>query len=126
MRNTHEEIKAPIGYEDFQQQLLDHVEMVYSVALRMSGNPHDAELLTRITMSRIWHRHNTLPQTFELKTELLSTLRQAFLDKQRINIRVKTRWGCDPYAVDKPLTSGIKTLRKRNEKTEDAILAAAF
>ena len=126
MRKTTEERQSHTETDNFQQRLVDHVEMVYSVALRLGGNPHVAERLTRSTMSRIWRQRNTLAQTFELKAELLHQLRLAFLDKQRIDLQVKMQWGGAPHTANRSQSSEIETSRSRDDNTEDSILVVAF
>ena len=125
MRKTDEHKQSHRDTMCFQQRLLEHVEMVYNVALQLGGNSRNAECLTRSTMSRIWRRRDTLPETVELKPELLTQLRQTFLDKQWIDLRIKTRWEYDSHTADRPLKAKTNNSRKNGEE-EDSVLAAAF
>lgn len=69
--------KRRIG--DFEQRLLDHVEMLYGVALKLTHNPWDAERITRVTMLQAWHWRNERNDKRSLKAELLKLLRHTFV-----------------------------------------------
>jgi len=69
------------GICDFEERLLDYVEMLYGVALKLTHNPWDAELVTRITMLKAWRWRNERDDKRSLKAELLKLLRQTFINQ---------------------------------------------
>jgi hypothetical protein len=69
--------------DDFEQRLLDHVEMLYGVALKLTHNPCDAERITRRTMLCAWHARKPGDGRRQLKAELLKLLRRTFLSQSR-------------------------------------------
>lgn len=114
------------GYGDLQQRLLDHVEMLYSVAIRLDNNPQNAERLTRAAMSRIWRQRSSFSGTVDLKRELLRQLRQVFRDKNQMNTRIQSRWGYLPESSGISIKRTSDILRDTNENSESPILVAAM
>lgn len=66
--------------DHFEERLLEYVEMLYGVALKLTHNPRDAERVTRIAMLQVWRRQDKVGDVPSLKAELLKTLRHAFID----------------------------------------------
>lgn len=69
--------------DDFEQRLLDHVELLYVVALKLTHNPLDAERITRSTMLKAWCRRNELEGKPGLKADLLGLLRHTFVNQRQ-------------------------------------------
>lgn len=69
--------------ENFEQQLLDHVEMLYAVALKLTANSWDAERITRTTMQQAWQWRDSWDGQRHLKAELLKLLRQTVSEECR-------------------------------------------
>jgi RNA polymerase sigma-70 factor (ECF subfamily) len=79
--------------EGFEREALVHLDAVYRTALRLSGNPMEAEDLAQETMLkafRSWHRYQTGTNA---KAWLLTILRNTFINRYR---RTKQR----PEPVD--------------------------
>ena len=70
--------------EDFEARLLDHVEMLYGVALSLTGNPREAGHITRITMLEAWEWRQTWEDSRSLKSELLSLLRRKYITQTNL------------------------------------------
>jgi RNA polymerase sigma-70 factor (ECF subfamily) len=74
---------APPDREGFEREALVHLDAVYRTALRLSGNPVDAEDLVQETMLkavRAWHRFE--PGT-NAKAWLLTILRHTYINQLR-------------------------------------------
>ena len=69
---------------DFEQQLFDHVELLYAVALKLTQSPADAQRVTRTTVLQAWHWRERLNNGCSLKAELLKLLRQTFINLHRV------------------------------------------
>jgi DNA-directed RNA polymerase specialized sigma24 family protein len=70
--------------DDFGQRLLDHVEMLYRVAVNLTREPRGAEYLTRSVLCQAWICREKLDGNPRLKAELLKWLRRAFLDHAKV------------------------------------------
>lgn len=62
--------------ETFEQALLAHVEMCYSVALALTGDAYDAQELTQDVMTWAWYFRDTANGTAGIKMKLLRALRE--------------------------------------------------
>jgi RNA polymerase sigma-70 factor (ECF subfamily) len=74
---------APPNREGFEREALVHLDAVYRTALRLSGNPADAEDLVQETMLkalRAWHQFE--PGT-NAKAWLLTILRNTYINQVR-------------------------------------------
>jgi len=69
--------------DDFEQRLLDHVELLYVVALKLTHNPWDAERITHSTMLQAWCGRNEWEGGPGLKADLLRLLRHTFVNQRR-------------------------------------------
>lgn len=72
MKQT-EQLKA------FEQVLLSHTEMCYSVALALTRNPDRARDLTRNVLTWAWHLRSSADGEKDVKKKLLIALRKGFL-----------------------------------------------
>jgi len=65
--------------ETFEQVLLSHAEMCYSVALALTRNPHRAQDLARHVLTWAWHLRDSADGEKDIKKKLLEVLRERFL-----------------------------------------------
>jgi hypothetical protein len=65
--------------DNFEQRLLEYVDTLYRVALKLTRDPQDAERITRTAMLQAWHSRNSLGAGRHLKAELLRLLRETFI-----------------------------------------------
>jgi DNA-directed RNA polymerase specialized sigma24 family protein len=65
--------------ETFDEVLLSHVEMCYSVALALTCNPHRAQDLASHVLTRAWRLRDNLDGKKDIKRTLLKALRRRFL-----------------------------------------------
>lgn len=72
---------------DFEQVLLSHVGMCYSVALALTRNPNRAAELSKEVLSRAWQCNAGAWDANSLKMALLSELRARYLRQSRITRR---------------------------------------
>jgi DNA-directed RNA polymerase specialized sigma24 family protein len=80
MRHKWENIMNQMVQADvFEQVLLSHAEMCYSVALALTGNPEGAQNLAREILTEAWHLRDSAHGRKELKKRLLLGLREKFL-----------------------------------------------
>ena len=77
-------MSSTICSDDFEQRLLDHVEMLYAVALKLARDPSDAERITRMTLAEAWRRRETWDRACSVKSELMTLLRQTFINHSQI------------------------------------------
>ncbi len=68
---------------DFESRMLDYVEVVYSVALRLTSDPTKANALARETMLKAWEFRDGLEHIAYPKAWLLTTLRDTFVKNYR-------------------------------------------
>ena len=76
--------------EVFEQILLSHAEMCYSVALALTRDPDRAQELARHVLTDAWHLRESAEGRAHIKKKLLTGLRQRFLLDR-----------CKPFAIMK-------------------------
>jgi DNA-directed RNA polymerase specialized sigma24 family protein len=69
--------------EAFEQVLLSHTDMCYSVALALTRNPDRAQDLTRNVLTSAWHERGGEDGEKQIKKKLLIALRKTFLKDYR-------------------------------------------
>ena len=69
--------------EIFEQVLLSHTEMCYSVALTLTRDPDRAQELARQVLTDAWHLRESAEGRAHIKNKLLTGLRQRFLLDRR-------------------------------------------
>lgn len=74
--------RPPVA-EAFEDILLAHVELCYSVAFALTANPGDARDLTRYVLTWAWHLRDTVDIEVGIKAKLLSTLRKTYMRDYR-------------------------------------------
>lgn len=67
----------------FEQVLLSHTEMCYSVAFALTRNPVRARNLTRNVLTWAWHLRRSADSGKDIKKKLLTALRETFLKDYR-------------------------------------------
>jgi RNA polymerase sigma-70 factor (ECF subfamily) len=69
--------------EAFEQQVLEHLNMLYAVALRLTRNPSDAQDLTQNTIVKALRFHDRFKDGTYIKAWLLTILRNTFINEYR-------------------------------------------
>jgi RNA polymerase sigma-70 factor, ECF subfamily len=73
--------------KEFEQQVLEHLDMLYAVALRLTRNPADAEDLTQNTFVKALRFHDKFKEGTYIKAWLLTILRNTFINEYRRKTR---------------------------------------
>lgn len=81
----------PSGRSDeFDGLVLEHLEMLYAVALRLTRNPAEAEDLVQTTILKALRFHSKFKQGSYIKAWLLTILRNTFINDYRRRVRRPT------------------------------------
>ena len=72
---------------EFEQQVIEHVDMMYAVALKLTRNPADAEDLTQNTLVKALRFHDKFQEGTYIKAWLLTILRNTFINEYRRKAR---------------------------------------
>ncbi len=86
----------------FEREALVHLDAVYRVALRLAGNPADAEDLVQETMLKAYRSWNQFQPGTNAKAWLLTILRNSFINEYRRRTRHPETVDVDtiePFAV---------------------------
>jgi RNA polymerase sigma-70 factor (ECF subfamily) len=86
----------------FEREALVHLDTLYRVALRLTGNPADADDLVQETMLKAYKAWDQYQQGTNAKGWLLTILRNAFINEYRRRVRHPETVDVDtiePYAV---------------------------
>lgn len=73
--------------KEFEQLVMEHVDMMYAVALRLTRNPVDAEDLTQNTLVKVLRFHDKFKEGTYIKAWLLTILRNTFINDYRRRAR---------------------------------------
>lgn len=68
---------------EFEGQVLEHLDMLYAVALKLTRNTSDAQDLTQNTAVKALRFHNKFEQGTYIKAWLLTILRNTFINEYR-------------------------------------------
>jgi len=68
---------------DFEGLILEHLDMLYAVALRLTRNPADAQDLTQNTVVKALRFHERFTEGTYIKAWLLTILRNTFINEYR-------------------------------------------
>jgi len=88
--------------ESFEREALVHMDVLYRVALRLSGNPSDADDLVQETMLKAYRAWDQYERGTNAKAWLLTILRHAFINEYRRRTRHPETVDVDtiePFAV---------------------------
>jgi len=86
----------------FEREALVHLDVLYRVALRLTGNPSDADDLVQETMLKAYRAWDQYEKGTNAKAWLLTILRHAFINEYRRRTRHPETVDVDaiePYAV---------------------------
>ena len=73
--------------EEFEQLVLEHLDMMHAVALRLTRNAADAEDLTQNTLVKALRFHDKFKEGTYIKAWLLTILRNTFINEYRRKAR---------------------------------------
>ncbi len=79
--------ETPIRSKEFERLVLEHLDMLYAVALRLTRNPTDAQDLTQNTIVKALRFHNRFKDGTYIKAWLLTILRNTFINEYRRRVR---------------------------------------
>jgi RNA polymerase sigma-70 factor, ECF subfamily len=82
--------KATERSSDFEGLILEHLDMLYAVALRLTRNPVDAQDLTQNTVVKALRFHSRFAAGTYIKAWLLTILRNTFINEYRRRVRRPT------------------------------------
>lgn len=91
--------------KDFEDQVLEHLDMMYGVALRLTRNPTDAQDLTQNALVKALRFHDKFKEGTYIKAWLLTILRNTFINDYRRTARRPTQvelTGAEPAASKAP------------------------
>ena len=86
----------------FEREALVHLDVLYRVALRLTGNPSDADDLVQETMLKAYRAWDQYEKGTNAKAWLLTILRHAFINEYRRKTRHPETVDLDsiePFAV---------------------------
>jgi RNA polymerase sigma-70 factor (ECF subfamily) len=69
--------------KEFEEQVLEHMDMLHAVALRLTRNAADAEDLTQNTLVKALRFHEKFKEGTYIKAWLLTILRNTFINEYR-------------------------------------------
>ena len=69
--------------KEFENLVLEHIDLLYAVALRLTRNPADAEDLTQNTFVKALRFHDKFKKGTYIKAWLLTILRNTFINEYR-------------------------------------------
>ncbi|NIA15141.1 MAG: sigma-70 family RNA polymerase sigma factor [Nitrospiraceae bacterium] len=72
---------------EFEAQVLEHLDVMYAVGLRLTRNPTDAQDLTQNTVVKALRFHNRFKDGTYIKAWLLTILRNTFINDYRRKVR---------------------------------------
>jgi len=87
IRRKEENRKAASRPEDFDDLVLEHLDMLYAVALRLTRNPTEAQDLTQNTILKALRFHERFKKGTYIKAWLLTILRNTFINEYRRKVR---------------------------------------
>lgn len=73
--------------KEFERLVLEHLDMLYAVALRLTRNPTDAQDLTQNTVVKALRFHDKFKKGTYIKAWLLTILRNTFINEYRRKAR---------------------------------------
>jgi len=100
----------PPGFEDdgvpaFEREALACIDSLYGTALRLTGNPADAEDLVQDTYLKAFRSSHQFQPGTNLKAWLFTILHNTFLNRRRR--AVKEPVGVEPEEIERAVSSGF-------------------
>lgn len=83
-KDTSDAVRRP---EAFDANVLEHMEMLYAVAMRLTRNVNDAQDLTQNTILKALRFHSKFKEGTYIKAWLLTILRNTFINEYRQRVR---------------------------------------
>lgn len=80
----------PARSKEFEALVLEHLDMMYAVALRLTRNAADAQDLTQNTLVKALRFHTKFKEGTYIKAWLLTILRNTFINEYRRKVRRPT------------------------------------
>lgn len=87
---TSQTIECHTRSREFEQQVLEHLDMLYAVALRLTRNTADAQDLAQNTVVKALRFHDKFKEGTYIKAWLLTILRNTFINEYRRKARRPT------------------------------------
>jgi RNA polymerase sigma-70 factor (ECF subfamily) len=120
---------APVDEKraSFEREALVHLDALYRVALRLTGNPSDAHDLVQETMLKAYRSWHQYQQGTNAKGWLLTILRHAFINEYRRRTRRPETVNLDaiePFAVFDELQDEDPQARFFDQIVDDEVLRA--
>src|SRR5690606_25184119 len=84
-----------LNLREFEQQALSHAESLYSVALRMTRRPADAEDLVQDTLFKAMRAQHQFQVGTNLKAWLIRILTNTFINKYKRGVLEKSMLGTE-------------------------------
>lgn len=107
--NTEELTKQ----EDFEVEMLPHLDALYNFALRLSSDPNDAEDLVQDTVVKAYRFFNSYEKGTNAKAWLFRILKNSYINKYRKESK-------QPYKVDyDEVSSFYESIRSERTDTSD-------
>lgn len=107
---------------EFEQQVLEHVDMLYAVALRLTRNPADAEDLTQNTFVKALRFHDKYKEGTYIKAWLLTILRNTFINEYRRKTRRPVEVELSGFeAAQEPFLDPDVFIEPRKNRVEDLL-----
>ena len=89
-RLSSQTIERNTRSREFEQQVLEHLDMMYAVALRLTRNTADAQDLAQNTVVKALRFHDKFKEGTYIKAWLLTILRNTFINEYRRKARRPT------------------------------------
>ena len=81
------QVKTKARSKKFESLVLEHMDVLYAVALRLTRNPTDAQDLTQNTVVKALRFHDRFKEGTYIKAWLLTILRNTFINEYRRKVR---------------------------------------
>ncbi len=114
MDRTTDRTGNPYGPAEFEQEALEHVSALYSVALRMTRRPADAEDLVQDTLLKAMRARHQFQVGTNLKAWLLRILTNTFINRYKRGVLERSVMGSedlDPVSDGWMSTATLHALR---------------
>lgn len=79
--------------KEFEERILEHIDSLYNVAIRMAHNRHDAEDLVQEAALRAYRNFNKFRQGTNFKGWIITILRNIYINEYRKKIKEPIKIG---------------------------------